>query len=104
MQHIARTAHRLQIDGIGWILLDLLPQPVDLDVDAAGALLRAFRCEFTAGHGRTGVGRERAEEVLLPRGEADGLRPAPQFATLDVEHERTEGHFRPPPRRLLLTA
>ena len=102
MQHIARTAHRLQIDGIRRIVLDLLAQPVDLHIDAAGALLRASGASSPRG---TGCRHARPACAGNPaRAPSGGSAPrlARNSPRCEVEDEGTEGHLGCAPRRLLL--
>src|SRR5665213_1489969 len=93
IENVALAAHRLQIDGIGGVVLDLAPEPVDLHVDGALAAIVAVLGELVAGDGHGGALGEIAEELPLALGEANRLAVALELAAADVEDEIAHAHL-----------
>src|SRR6516225_5452983 len=94
IQNVAFAAHCLQIDRIGWILLDLAPEPVDLHVDGAlTAILAIVLGKLVPRDSHAGALGEVAQELAFALSEADGFAAAFQLAAADVKHESAHAHL-----------
>ena len=86
----SRAAHRLQVDRVGGIDLDLAAQAVDLHVD--GALVGAAPPPASSSRGDVAAGAvaEDGQDLALALGDADDLVAAAQLAAVEAEDERPE--------------
>src|SRR5947199_297422 len=77
---------------IGWIVLDLAAQPIDLHVDRAFTGIAAIAGECQPRHGLAGRSSEQPQHLALAIGEVNDLLAALELAARDVEAELAEAH------------
>src|SRR6516162_3472202 len=84
-QPVADAAHRLQIERIGGIGLDLAAQPVDLHVDGAFAGGTVARHQCQARYGFAWRRGEDRHDLALAVGEMDEIAAAAKLEALAME-------------------
>ena len=90
IKHVAFAPHRVQIGGVGGVVLDLLPQPVNLNVNRALILIFAKTGKVFSRHRLSAAQGKLPEHLAFFIGEPYEFLAALQFVAAKVEGERTE--------------
>ncbi|QTK80907.1 hypothetical protein AT6N2_C3454 [Agrobacterium tumefaciens] len=84
-QAVTDAAHRLQINRIGRVVLDLATKTVDLHVDGSLAHVRFRFDQFMSGNRVAGAQRKQQHDLLFAVRQPDCFRTASQFLLRDGE-------------------
>src|SRR4051794_27978327 len=90
VEAVSRATHGLEIYRVGRVVLDLLAQPIDLDIDAALAVFRTRLSEIPPADRHTRPLDQNAEQIPFPGREPDRLAGAAQLAAGDIEDALAE--------------